>query len=62
MASPRADERIQHLLQPRMLKLDLALVAFLGDDLAVAELAVEQALAELQAGAALIAQRHRRDR
>src|SRR6476469_6503428 len=45
---------IQHLLQPRMLELDLELVAFLRDDLPVAELAVEHALAEGEVGAALV--------
>ena len=39
-----------------MFELDLELVAFLRDDLAVAELAVEHALAELQVGAALVAE------
>jgi hypothetical protein len=38
-----------------MLELDLELVAFLRDDLAVAELAVEDALAESEVGAALVA-------
>ena len=53
--SPRTDEAIQHLLQPPMLEVDLELVAFLRDDLAVAELAVEHALAQLQVSAALVA-------
>lgn len=39
-----------------MLELDLELVAFLGDDLSVAELAVEHALAEREVGAALVAE------
>jgi hypothetical protein len=39
-----------------MLELYLELVAFLGDDLAVAELAVEHALAELEVGATLVAE------
>ena len=39
-----------------MLEVDLELVAFLGDDLAAAELAVEHALAELEVGAALLAE------
>ena len=56
VTSRRTDKTIQHLLQPRMLELDLELVAFLRDDLAVAELAVEHALAELQVGAALVAE------
>ena len=39
-----------------MLEVDLELVAFLGDDLSVAELAVEDALAEGEVGAALVAE------
>ena len=54
--SRRTHKAIQHLLQPRMLEEDLELVAFLRDDLAVAELAVEHALAELKVGAALVAE------
>ena len=53
--SGSADERIQHLLQPRMLEVDLELVPLLSNNLPVAELAVEHALAELQVGAALVA-------
>jgi len=54
-ASTRTDKRVQHLLQPRMLEIDLKLVALLGHNATIPELAVEHALAKLQVGAPLVA-------
>src|SRR4051794_20030778 len=58
--STDADEAVQHPLAPRMLELDLELVAFDLGDGAVAELGVEDALAERDVAAAGVAEAYRR--
>jgi hypothetical protein len=55
-AMPRVDEAVEHLLAAGLLELDLQLVAFDRGDGAVAELAVEHALAEREVVAALVAE------
>src|SRR5207253_2688324 len=52
-ASGRLDEAVDHPLAAARLELDLELVAFLADDLAVAELVVEHPCADGDVGARL---------
>ena len=59
--SARADEAVEHLLAAGVLEVDLELVAFDRGDGAVAELAVEDALAEREVVAALVAEADARD-
>src|SRR5579884_3670651 len=56
--STGADEAVEHFLPARMLEIHLQLVAFDRSDGAVAELAVEHALAEREVGASLVAEAH----